>query len=243
MKFFEKYGNKNKKEDDDLELLLDDEKLSEGDTSKETEDAFDLCQKACDKAYEKCDADCENNVECEDNCMDEYNRCGQDCEDLDIIDVVDEALKRECKKNKIDKISKNYSNLKEKIKEIFWHCDVCAQQKQTDNSRKIVHLLRKALMLEEEAISFYESIAEIAEDKLIKKVLQNIADEERVHVGEFQELLNRFADNEIDLIEKGIDEVEEMYDEEYNESDYEEENEFIDDENYYEEDDYLEDKE
>jgi len=68
--------NKNKV-DDDLELLLD------GDSTEESDDAFDKCQKACDDSYEKCDASCEGDTSCEDSCMEKYNACGEKCEDLD----------------------------------------------------------------------------------------------------------------------------------------------------------------
>lgn len=97
-------NEKSDKKDEDLELLLDDEQLAEGDSSVEEDNLFDKCQKSCDDSYEKCDASCEGNVECENDCMDVYNQCGANCEDLDNIEeAVDKAL-REAKDPKAPRI-------------------------------------------------------------------------------------------------------------------------------------------
>jgi len=45
---------------------------------------------------------------------------------------------------------------------------------------------------------------------LAAKVLQDIADEERVHAGEFQQLLRILLPDEQQLLEQGIEEVREM---------------------------------
>ena len=43
---------KSDKDTEDLELLLDDEQLKEGDSSVEEDNLFDKCQKSCDDSYE-----------------------------------------------------------------------------------------------------------------------------------------------------------------------------------------------
>jgi len=76
--------------------------------------------------------------------------------------------------------------------------------------RELQRSLRQALAAEEEAVHFYEAVADATEDQLSRKVLQSIADEERVHVGEFQRLLSKLVANEDRLLEEGRKEVDDM---------------------------------
>jgi rubrerythrin len=50
-------------------------------------------------------------------------------------------------------------------------------------------ILRAAIMAELDAINFYEQLSTRAADSRIKRVLLDIAQEEKVHFGEFEELL------------------------------------------------------
>ena len=50
-------------------------------------------------------------------------------------------------------------------------------------------ILRLAIIAELDAINLYEQMAALADDKLIKMTLLDIAKEEKTHVGEFQALL------------------------------------------------------
>ncbi len=59
----------------------------------------------------------------------------------------------------------------------------------------------------------YEALADATDDSLAKEVLQDIADEERVHAGEFQRLLNILLPDEEKLLAKGAEEVDEMAEE------------------------------
>jgi rubrerythrin len=70
--------------------------------------------------------------------------------------------------------------------------------------------IRLAIVAEQDAIKLYQLIAQAVEDRDIAKVMLDIADEEQVHVGELQELLERFDGDERELIEKGKGEVREM---------------------------------
>ena len=71
-------------------------------------------------------------------------------------------------------------------------------------------LVRIGLIAELDAINLYEQLAELAQDKLVKKVLLDIAGEEKEHVGEFLELLKRLDKEQIEALEEGAEEVREM---------------------------------
>ena len=73
-------------------------------------------------------------------------------------------------------------------------------------------ILRAALIAELDAINLYEEMAAIAKSDLIKKVLLDVAKEEKEHVGEFQTLLLRFDIEQVEEIEEGKKEVEELID-------------------------------
>jgi len=55
----------------------------------------------------------------------------------------------------------------------------------------------------------YMQLAESTDDKLAIEVLKDIADEERVHAGEFLRLLKHLAPDEEDFYKEGAEEVEE----------------------------------
>jgi rubrerythrin len=78
------------------------------------------------------------------------------------------------------------------------------------NDRELARAIRMCLAAEEEAIHMYEAMADASDNALAAKVLQDIADEERVHAGEFQELLRILLPDEQQLLQKGTDEVKEM---------------------------------
>ncbi|MFP4050991.1 MAG: ferritin family protein [Thermoplasmata archaeon] len=74
-------------------------------------------------------------------------------------------------------------------------------------------ILRFALAAELDAINFYEQMAEYTDDKLLKQVLLEVAKEEKEHVGEFQTLLLRLDKQQVDEMEEGKEEVEELMEE------------------------------
>jgi rubrerythrin len=61
---------------------------------------------------------------------------------------------------------------------------------------------------EYEATQLYMQLAESTDNKLAMEVLKDIADEERVHAGEFLRLLHELAPNEEKFYAKGAKEVE-----------------------------------
>ena len=62
---------------------------------------------------------------------------------------------------------------------------------------------------EYEAIQLYMQLAESTDNKLAVEVLKDIANEERVHAGEFLKLLHELAPDEETFYAKGAKEVEE----------------------------------
>jgi rubrerythrin len=88
------------------------------------------------------------------------------------------------------------------------HNQMDADRKYTTS--ELIRALRKDLSAEEEATSLYTAHAEMTNDKSIKQALLDIADEERVHVGELQALINKLAKDEKKLLDKGMKEVEKL---------------------------------
>jgi len=71
-------------------------------------------------------------------------------------------------------------------------------------------VLRLAMIAELDAISLYEQLAAATEDENVRRILLDVAKEEKTHMGEFQALLLREDGEQIQELEKGKEEVEEM---------------------------------
>ncbi|MCD4800520.1 MAG: rubrerythrin, partial [Methanococcoides sp.] len=71
-------------------------------------------------------------------------------------------------------------------------------------------ILRAAIIAELDAINLYEQMAALTDNKEVKEVLLDIAKEEKTHVGEFQTLLLREDEQQVQEMEKGKLEVDEM---------------------------------
>lgn len=76
--------------------------------------------------------------------------------------------------------------------------------------RKDMSILRLALIAEFDAASLYERMANEASDKNIKKVLLDIANEEKVHIGEFESLLEDIDPDHEKNEDEGEKEVEKL---------------------------------
>jgi rubrerythrin len=74
-----------------------------------------------------------------------------------------------------------------------------------------VQLLRKGMIEEIEAINLYERAAEKATDPRVRELFLDIAEEEKVHMVEFEELMERFDPSWEEAEEKGEEESEEMF--------------------------------
>ena len=81
-------------------------------------------------------------------------------------------------------------------------------RKLTDS--ELIRAVRFMVAAEYEATQLYVQLAESTDNELAVKVLKDIADEERVHVGEFLRLLRELAPDEEAFYTKGAKEVENM---------------------------------
>jgi len=74
---------------------------------------------------------------------------------------------------------------------------------------ELIRAIRFMIAAEYEAIQLYMQLAESTDNKLAIEVLKDIADEERVHAGEFLRLLKELAPDEEKFYQEGAEEVEE----------------------------------
>ncbi len=84
---------------------------------------------------------------------------------------------------------------------------LAAARKLTD--AELIRAIRFTIAAEYEAIQLYMQLAESIDNKLAIEVLTDIADEERVHAGEFLRLLRELAPDEVEFYAEGEEEVEE----------------------------------
>lgn len=75
-------------------------------------------------------------------------------------------------------------------------------------------ILRLSIIAEFDATNLYEKLATLAESDDVRKVLLDIAREEKVHVGEFETLLELVDSEHEDAEDEGEDEAEELIGEE-----------------------------
>lgn len=71
-------------------------------------------------------------------------------------------------------------------------------------------ILRVGMIAELDAVSFYEQMAAMTENGNIRKILLDIAKEEKTHVGEFEALLIKLDKEHAEELERGRKEVEEL---------------------------------
>ena len=78
---------------------------------------------------------------------------------------------------------------------------------------ELIRSIRFMVAAEYEAIQLYMQLAESTDNELAKDVLIDIADEERIHAGEFLRLLNELDPDEQKYYDDGAKEVEEIIEE------------------------------
>ena len=71
-------------------------------------------------------------------------------------------------------------------------------------------ILRAAIIAELDAINLYEQMADMTQNKNIRKLLLDVAREEKTHVGEFQTLLLKEDRQQQDELEKGEKEAKQL---------------------------------
>lgn len=74
---------------------------------------------------------------------------------------------------------------------------------------ELIRAIRFMIAAEYEAVQMYMQLAESIDNEIAIEVLKDIADEERVHAGEFLRLLHHLAPDEQKFYEEGYEEVEE----------------------------------
>ncbi len=74
---------------------------------------------------------------------------------------------------------------------------------------ELIRAIRFMIAAEYEAIQLYMQLAESTDNTLAIEVLEDIADEERVHAGEFLRLLRELDPDEEKFYAEGAEEVEE----------------------------------
>jgi len=75
---------------------------------------------------------------------------------------------------------------------------------------ELIRALRFSISAEYEAIQIYIQLAESTDNKLAKKVLVDVANEEKEHAGEFLRVLRELSPEEFEFYKNGEKEVEEM---------------------------------
>ncbi|ABN07179.1 hypothetical protein Mlab_1010 [Methanocorpusculum labreanum Z] len=73
---------------------------------------------------------------------------------------------------------------------------------------ELVRAIRFMISAEYEAIQLYQQLAESIDNKLAIEVLEDIANEEKVHAGEFLRLLHELDPKESSYYQEGAEEVE-----------------------------------
>lgn len=84
---------------------------------------------------------------------------------------------------------------------------LASDRKLTD--AELIRAVRFMVAAEYEAVQMYMQLAESIDNELAIEVLTGIADEEKVHAGEFLRLLRELAPDEEEFYAEGADEVEE----------------------------------
>ena len=74
--------------------------------------------------------------------------------------------------------------------------------------QELIRAIRFLVSAEYEAVQMYMQLAESVDNKLAAEVLEDIANEERVHAGEFLRLLKELAPDEDKFYAEGAKEVE-----------------------------------
>ena len=79
--------------------------------------------------------------------------------------------------------------------------------KKVDKKNIDTEILRVGMIAELDAVSLYEQLAAMTQDNNIKKMLLDIAKEEKTHIGEFQALLLNRDKEQVKELEAGKKEV------------------------------------
>ncbi len=79
---------------------------------------------------------------------------------------------------------------------------------------ELIRTIRFSIASEYEAIQLYEQIKESTDDTKAKKLLEEVVEDEKVHVGNFMYLLNILSPDDKKHFEEGLNEAFEIINEE-----------------------------
>lgn len=88
--------------------------------------------------------------------------------------------------------------------------DIPKELSKVDKEHRDMEIARAGMIAELDAINLYEQMAAMTDNVLLKKVLLDIAREEKTHMGEFQTVLLMEDQEQVTELEGGREEVEEM---------------------------------
>lgn len=78
------------------------------------------------------------------------------------------------------------------------------------SKEEVAEALRLSIIAELDAINLYLQLARAVNDEKVKKVFEDVAREEKTHVGEFLALLKSLDLEQVEELEHGSREVEEL---------------------------------
>jgi rubrerythrin len=117
-------------------------------------------------------------------------------------EVKSDILNYILKKENINLFEVNSKTNKWRIDEMMSIISIDNKTKNSDSQ-----MLRFAIVSEIDAINLYEQMAATTKNKEIKKILLDVANEEKVHIGEFQALLLKFDLFQEKALQNGSKEV------------------------------------
>ena len=102
--------------------------------------------------------------------------------------------------------------MEEKYKKVFEEVEthIFMLSKIPNGKVNDAQIARIGIIAELDAINLYEQLASVAKNKLLKKVLLDIAHEEKEHFGEFLEMLKKIDKQQVKDLKEGEGEVKNM---------------------------------
>lgn len=82
------------------------------------------------------------------------------------------------------------------------------------NREETIRAIRVSIKAEIDAVHLYDMIAEATEDERVAEIMRDVAQEERVHIGEFLKLLGEVYPEEISDYNRGAEEAEDEIEDE-----------------------------
>lgn len=105
-------------------------------------------------------------------------------------------------------MSKLDESFKPKLNELM--STIPTELDKVSNNNIDKEILRAAIIAEMDAVNLYEQFSELTTDADLKKVLLDIAKEEKTHVGEFESLLLKIDKQQEKELKNGKKEVEDL---------------------------------